>query len=260
MPRFQVGRFLKCSMRGKVLVRGIHEALVQWPYTLRNGGGQPLLILCGDLARAVRRESEIAVAHWWGASQTTVWKWRKELGVEATNKGTSALRARWAPESCQSDNANARRMPTLKSPERAAKIAAAKRGKPRPQHVIDSMRRKPSAETRQKYREAAIRRGACPPAAGRPFTPEEDALLGTAKDREIAKKLDRDLQTIQKRRNRLGIPAFAKRRIAWTATLDKKLGKVTDEMLALKIGCSVSAVTYRRRLLKVAACGRVFGR
>src|SRR6185295_16487749 len=95
MPRCRVGGFLKCSVRGRVRVYGIHEGPIQWPYTVRRiGGGRPMLIVCGDLARAVRRESEIAVAHWWGVSQTTVWKWRKELGVEATNKGTSALRSR----------------------------------------------------------------------------------------------------------------------------------------------------------------------
>jgi hypothetical protein len=51
----------------------------------------------------------------------------------------------------------------LASPERAAKIAAAKRGKPRPRHVIEAMRRgrlgKPhSAETRRKMSEAHRRR------------------------------------------------------------------------------------------------------
>lgn len=76
----------------------------------------------------------------------------------------------------------------------------------------------------------------------------------------LIRRLHRDLKTIHKRRTRLGIPAFAKRRIAWTPAMDRKLGKITDEMLALKLGCSASAVTYRRRQLKVPACGRVFGR
>jgi hypothetical protein len=262
MPRCQLGGALKCLMRGKVAVRGIHEALIQWPYTLQKRGGRPLLILCGDLARAVRRESEVAVAHWWGVSETTVWKWRKELGVPASNTGTSSLRSRWAPESVQSEKANTRRAPTLTSPERAAKIAAAKRGKARPRHVIEAMRRanigRPlSHETRQKLSQAQRSRGAYPPAAGRPFTASEDAVLGTATDREIAARLHRDLQTIYGRRKRLGIPAFVSRRVqhrvVWTAAMDKKLGTLPDSILARKFGCSAMAVFYRRRRLKIPA-------
>jgi hypothetical protein len=58
MPRCKVGRTLRCLRRGAVKVCGIHEALIQWPYTLpRTQGGRPILILCGHLARAVRTES-----------------------------------------------------------------------------------------------------------------------------------------------------------------------------------------------------------
>jgi hypothetical protein len=56
--------------------------------------------------------------------------------------------------------------------------------------------------------EAQRRRGAYPPAAGRPFTPEENALLGTAIDREIGERIGRDYKTVQARRKRLGIVAF----------------------------------------------------
>ena len=35
MPRCKVGRLLRCSIRGKVRVRGIHEAPIGWPYTFR---------------------------------------------------------------------------------------------------------------------------------------------------------------------------------------------------------------------------------
>ena len=57
-------------------------------------------------------------------------------------------------------------------PERAAKIAAAKKGKPRPPHVIEAMRsanigRKHTVETRRKMSEAHKRRGTMPPKARR---------------------------------------------------------------------------------------------
>ena len=116
----------------------------------------------------------------------------------------------------QSETANARRAPTLKSPERAEKIAAARRGKPRPAHVIAAIvkahKDKPIGKAqRQKMSDAHKRRGTYPQAAGRPFTREEDTLLGTAMDREIAERIGRDVQTVFARRKRLGIVAFRKR-------------------------------------------------
>ena len=86
MPRCKVGRWLRCLMRGPIKVCGISPAPIQWPFTRRGKRGTVSLILCGDLARAVRKESEIAVAHWFGITGQTVWKWRVALGVEETRK------------------------------------------------------------------------------------------------------------------------------------------------------------------------------
>jgi hypothetical protein len=80
-PRCKVGGYLRCAIRGRVQVRGIREAPIQWPFTLReNGGGRPMLILCGDLARAVRRESETAICRWWGVSAQTDLRWGRPPG------------------------------------------------------------------------------------------------------------------------------------------------------------------------------------
>lgn len=98
-PRCKIGRKVTCAMRGDVRVCGIREAPIQWPYTLRKkGGGRPMLILYGDLVRAVRTESEMAICHWWGVGITTVWKWRLALGIRRVNESTSALLSWWAPE------------------------------------------------------------------------------------------------------------------------------------------------------------------
>src|SRR5262245_30357665 len=51
-------------------------------------GGSGLLLL-GDLAEAVNRESAAAIMHWWGASEGAVWRWRKSLGVTRTNNDGS---------------------------------------------------------------------------------------------------------------------------------------------------------------------------
>jgi hypothetical protein len=184
MPKCKVGGRLRCAMRGKVTVAGLSDAPIQWPYVPQHGGnGHCSLILCGDLIRAVRRESETAVAYWWGISAQTVWKWRKALGVASQTEGTSDLLSRWAPETVLDEEVTRKRMKAMKSPERAAKIAAARRGKPRPQSVIEALRKantgKTASEaTRRKMSEAHKRRGAIPPAIGGPlWTKEEDALL-----------------------------------------------------------------------------------
>jgi hypothetical protein len=94
-----------------------------------------------------------------------------------------------------------------RDPERRRKIAAARRGKPRPPHVVEAMRRgragKPqSEETGAKIGAASRARGAWPPAAGRPWTPEEDALL-TLPTAEAAARTGRSVGAVKCRRAEL---------------------------------------------------------
>jgi hypothetical protein len=60
-------------------------------------------------------------------------------------------------------------------------------------------------EARRKMSEAQRRRGAWPPAAGRPSQPWEDALLGTMPDAEVATKTDRTSRAVYDRPRQLGI-------------------------------------------------------
>ena len=91
-PRTERGKFLVCEWRGTVKVGGYSDALIPWPYAFRTGYRS--LILCGDLVRAVKLESEQAVAHHWKVSSTTVGKWRSILGVAAKPAWSSAMPAR----------------------------------------------------------------------------------------------------------------------------------------------------------------------
>jgi hypothetical protein len=125
---------------------------------LLKGGRRPALILYGDLAKAVRRESAEAVMHFWGVKANTVWQWRKALGVPQYNDGTTRLKSEllsaWLDEI---------RPMTWSVEGRGEKIAASRRGKPRPPHVIDAVRkastgRRHSEETRRKMSEAHQRR------------------------------------------------------------------------------------------------------
>jgi hypothetical protein len=102
------------------------------------------------------------VSHWFGVTPQTVSKWRKVLGVGLTNDGTHRLRSDycaepWAVRARNKAHAKAR------DPERRRKIAEARTGKPRPPHVIETIRRahvgrKASAETRAKMSAAHRRR------------------------------------------------------------------------------------------------------
>jgi hypothetical protein len=184
------------------------SAQLPWPY--RKKGMPKTLILFGDLAKAVRRESNQAVAFWWGVAPQTVTVWRKALGVPPTTVGTSKLRSahfheHWARRAQKKAVAKAR------DPERRAKIAAARRGKPRPPQVIEAMRKanlgkRHSAESRQKMSVAHKRRGTRPPAAGRAWTPEEDAMIGNLPANEVARLTARSVVAVRIRRRKLGLP------------------------------------------------------
>jgi hypothetical protein len=163
-PRVRLGRVLSCEARDcDVVVSGYTEARVPWPVGYpRERGGSPAPVVYGDLARAVRMESNQAVCYWFGITPQTVSKWRKALGVGLTNAGTHRLRsdhqqAPWATR------ARAKAVAKARDPERRRKIAEAKVGVPRPRHVIEAMRKgrtgKPQSEpARAKMRAAHARR------------------------------------------------------------------------------------------------------
>lgn len=257
MPKCKIGRALPCRIRGRACVQGITAAPMQWPYTFRSRvNRRPSVIVCGDLVRALRSESAAAIAYWWGVSLCTVWRWRSELGVERFTEGTRDLYRRWMPEKID-EEAIRRQRATLHAPEINAKRGAALRGRPRPAHVKRALLkankgRKASAETRRRMSEAWYPRG---PREG-DWTPDEDALLGTVRDSEVAARTRRTMVAVVLRRRRLGIANFKKRKPGckvphWTAALDRQLGTLPDSVLARQLGCTPAVIRNRRRKLKV---------
>jgi Ni/Co efflux regulator RcnB len=207
-PRYKYGSVVMDELRGEVTLVETSSAKIPWPIGTR--GRAKTLVLYKDLARAVRRESNQAVAYWWGVTPQTVTKWRKALGVLATNEGTSAVRSELITPAKKKRFVEAVR-PTLRSPKRRAKIAAARGGKPRPKHVIEVLRKthlgqKLSDEQRRKMSEAHKRRGTRPPAAGVPWTAKEDQLLRKLPARDVAKRTGRTLTAVYARRNLLKVP------------------------------------------------------
>jgi len=208
-PRFRYGSRVMCELRGQVELVGLREGPIPWPVGRRDG--RRALVLYGALARAVRQEASLAVAYWWGVTAQTVTVWRKALGVGPTTSGTSVLRARvMLGEQGQRMREHGRAK--HRDHERCAKIAAARRGKPRPAHVVEAIRqahtgRVHTEEERLRRSEAHKRRGTWPPAAGRPWTPAEDAVVRSLRLKEAAKVLTgRTVESIRSRRRTLGLP------------------------------------------------------
>jgi hypothetical protein len=205
-PRCRVGQRVRCQVRGEVRIVGLSDAPIPWPVC--KAGKWLVPVVYRGLAKAVRRESEQAVARWWGVHRQTVWAWRKALGVGATTEGTSRLRSEytrepWAVKVRRKGAAKAR------DPERREKIAAAKRGKPRPAHVREAIGaaqrgRALSEETRRKISAAHKARGTVVPGT-RLWTPEEDQLVRTLPRGEAARRTGRTPQAVRWRRRLLRV-------------------------------------------------------
>jgi hypothetical protein len=177
-----VGRFLRCVIRGELRVCGMSDGPIPWPIAKQERFGKSMLVVCGDLVEAIRREAGTAVMFHWGVGRSTVTSWRRALGIPATTEGTSEAKAR------------------------------PKRGQARPAHVVEAMAEAHrgihhTAATRATMREA--RRGEN---AARPVWDLEDlALLGTMPDEQVALRIDRTLSAVRNMRHKLKISMRRKR-------------------------------------------------
>ena len=66
----------------------------------------------------------------------------------------------------------------------------------------------------------------------RPWTAEEDALLGTRSDRALARNLGRTVKAVQNRRQLKGVRLMKK----WRPEDDKILGTRPDRQVAMLLG------------------------
>jgi hypothetical protein len=78
-----------------VVVTGWSAGRISWPRcrALDSRGHGSGLLVDEELARAVRSESAAALRYWWGITCSTVWLWRKALGVSGwtATEGTRRL-------------------------------------------------------------------------------------------------------------------------------------------------------------------------
>ena len=94
-PRFRYGSVVMDEARGEVVIVGVTAGKIPWPIGKRGRAKSP--VLYSDLAKAVQREANVAVCHWWGITGQTVTKWRKALGVERTEGTTTGRKAERLP-------------------------------------------------------------------------------------------------------------------------------------------------------------------
>jgi hypothetical protein len=80
--------------------------------------------------------------------------------------------------------------------------------------------------------------------------------LGTATDREVARRLGRKAAAVQRKRWESKIPAFdpATVRTEWTTWERVQLGRDTDAAVAGRIGRTVAEVKSERERLGIPAC------
>jgi hypothetical protein len=179
------------------------------------------LLVCEELARAVRTESAAAVQYWWGVSGNTVTLWRKILGVEG-REGTEGSR-----RLCRAlrDKAN-----------------DAVRGKPLSPEQVERRRRTALELNLGQYLD---------PAHGAGWGDEELALLGELPDDEVARQTGRSKDAVRQKREELRIANPEGSKPGWTEGELALLGNLADAEVARLTGRSERAVTQKRSKLGI---------
>jgi hypothetical protein len=174
-PALRVGDRTACLYRGtEVVITSWTAARIPWPRCRALGvrGGSGILIN-DELLRAIRAESAEALKYWFGVGTRAVWSWRKAFGISQWGTEGSRLLLQQVSEAG----------------------AAKQRGRKLPREQVERRRR------------TALELGLRP--TGRwtvdGWRRDEEALLGTAADSEIAARIGRSAEAVRCRRAKLGI-------------------------------------------------------
>lgn len=204
-PRFRLGAVVLCSVRGEVRIVGVSSGRIPWP--IGQTKRAKALVIYGALDRAIRKESSVAVCHWWGVTAQTVTVWRRGLGVGRNTDGSRQLASEIAliPDHVQTRAAGLQR---IDREAVNAKIAATKTGVPRSEETRARLRaanlgKTVSDEARRKMSEAQRRRGPKPFGDRLPWSAAEDQIIRTTIPSEAARLTNRSLRAVYARRRRL---------------------------------------------------------
>jgi transposase-like protein len=242
-PPLVKGGYLIDAIRGKVKFSHFTNAPIPWPkYQKQTKGGSGGYVLCGDLVRALTNESAPAIAHHWGVSHATITNWRRALELTGLSAGSHRLMeigvdlAR-RPES-RAKNSASKQGKVLSHTHKILLFAAMNAGwKERFEARRAAYRRTgrfPKATKSDpwipeeeklltKYsapdlariikrtplaigsRRSILGIRSFPPYTRQPWKESETKFLGTDTDRVIAKRLERSVVSVKKKRLALGI-------------------------------------------------------
>ncbi len=214
-PRFRIGAVVEDEVRGPVKIVKLTEAPIPWPIG-KASDGRLALVVYGGLAKAVRRESGVAVCHSWGASWYYVNKWRRALGVPSSNDGTYRLRLAFT-QTPRFRQIQKMAWALNGTPERRAAQSLRQTGMKMSEQAgrnnsLAHIGMRATEKSRRKMSESHKRRGTWPPAAGKPWSKEELALLRKLRPRDVAKRIDRIYIAVCSMRFLLGLTSGRKRK------------------------------------------------
>jgi hypothetical protein len=175
-PAVRLGRGVWCEYRGKwCRVTSFTEGLIPWPRCQpeKQRGGSGLWVN-EELVRAIRTESAAALAHWFGMALTVAVRWREWAGVtgRTTTPGT-----RRSVKAAADAGADVTRGVGLSDEQCDQRSATSRRLK-----LIEHAQAKRWPEG---------------------WTADMDALLGTATDQSVAKKVGTSRAAVRARRHLL---------------------------------------------------------
>ena len=220
-PPTRMGDHLECEIRGKLQVGRWSDGPIPWPQARNPRGGGWMLIVCGDLARAIRQESNQAVAHWFGGNVKTVSQWRRALGVKASTEGTKELRRAWVP--------------FMVTPEETALGLERSRTSPA-RHIAHPVSCKANLKARHPN--------------ARAWTPDELKLLRQMADRQIAARLGISTNAVAAARKARNIAPFEER--VWKNRRDELVELDVARLLAQRVALNLPQKVVGARFGKVA--------
>jgi hypothetical protein len=180
-PDVSIGQRVFCQYRQReCVVTAWSSAVISWPRVQPVGkrGGSGLWV-DPTLKRAIRTEAAATLKHYFGASATSVWAWRKAFGVggHAGTRGTVA----------------------------AHHVASRKGGRAMKARERTAAERKRKAKLSKRL---GLRPGPRWTQGNGGWTDDEIALLGTDTDAAVAKKLGRSRHAVRSKRSKLKVPTF----------------------------------------------------
>ncbi len=206
-----------------VVVSSWTAARIPWPRcrAIGSGAGSGLLVT-DELLRGIRTEAVIALQFWFGVGTKAVTNWRRAFGIKQWGtKGSRRL------HNCTAE-------------------IVGKRLKGVPLDLTPKQRQMRSREGKRRWKRWK-ETGWRPNDEQRPWTQREIELLGTGRDVDVARMIDRSRQAVRHKRRILGIPSVQHR--PWTETDDQIVLTLLPVAAALRLRRTLEAIYGRRKKL-----------